>query len=301
MRALAVVCALAGAAHAGGPAHPSGSAPASTSPAPTAAPARAAPATAAPATAAPAGAAPASAAPATAAPAGAAPASAAPATATPAAAAPARATAPIAPAGPAGSAGPAVVAPTRSVAPATAAPVASPVLPAPDDRAVEAASEANLESNAPRSGLTFSISVGAGLTMGDGVGRGPALSFRLGHVATSSTVLTFEVTGGSLLHQPAGMNPPILHNDFISLMAGGLHYVNRSLWLRGAGGATTYTIDTGSDKAIHAGVGGLVGAGIDLARWHYLVLGLETFGQMSIVATRGIMFNSGLCLGLSYY
>jgi hypothetical protein len=189
----------------------------------------------------------------------------------------------------------------RAGTPAEPAPAPAAAHVTADERAEEAASEANLESNAPRAGVTFSASVGAGLTMGDGVGRGPALSFRLGHVATSSTVLTFEITGGSLLHQPAGMNPPILHNDYISLMAGGLHYVNRSLWLRGAGGATTYTIDTGSDKHVHGGVGGLVGAGIDLARWHYLVLGLETFGQMSLVATRGVMFNSGLCLGLTYY
>ena len=50
--------------------------------------------------------------------------------------------------------------------------------------AAEAADEANLESNAPRAGMTFSVALGAGITMGDGVGRGPALSFRIGHVAT---------------------------------------------------------------------------------------------------------------------
>jgi hypothetical protein len=172
----------------------------------------------------------------------------------------------------------------------------------PRDRAEEAGSEANLEANAPRSGLTFSVSAGAGVTMGDGAGRGPAASFRIGHVATPTTVLTFELTGGSLLHQRAG-NSALLHNDLFGLMAGGLHYVSGSLWLRGAGGVVAYTIDTGDAMSgtAHGGLGGLGGIGVDLARWHYLVLGLETFGQLAVVSTRGAMFNSGLCLGLTYY
>ncbi|CAN5599161.1 hypothetical protein BH11MYX1_BH11MYX1_39970 [soil metagenome] len=172
----------------------------------------------------------------------------------------------------------------------------------PHERAEEAGGEANLESNAPRSGLTFSFSAGAGVTMGDGAGRGPAVSFRLGHVATSTTVLTFEITGGSLLHQRPGNNA-LLHNDFLGVMAGGLHYVSGSLWLRGSAGVVAYTIDVGDPMsgASHAGLGGLGGIGVDLARWHYLVIGLETFGQLAVVSTRGAMFNSGFCLGLTYY
>jgi hypothetical protein len=172
----------------------------------------------------------------------------------------------------------------------------------PDPTAEEAAEEANLESNAPRHGTTFSISVGAGLTMGDGVGRGPSASFRVGHVATPLTVLTFELTGGSLLHQDKA-STQIHHNDDFSLMAGALHYVNASLWLRGAGGLTVYTTDNTPPELhpAHPGIGGLVGLGIDFVRWHYLVLGLESFGQLSVVSTKGLVFNSGLCLGLSYY
>jgi hypothetical protein len=174
-----------------------------------------------------------------------------------------------------------------------------------DPTAAAAADEANLESNAPRAGMTFSVAIGAGITMGDGVGRGPALSFRVGHVATPSTVLTLELTGGSLLHEesaPMG-NGPILHNDFIGLMAGGLYYVSGSFWIRGASGLATYTIDTGSgttNKA-HLGITGVGGLGLDFVRWHYLVLGIETFSQVAIVGTRGLMLNTGLCLGLTYY
>jgi hypothetical protein len=181
----------------------------------------------------------------------------------------------------------------------TAAPAPSANL---DPTAQEAAEEANLESNAPRHGTTFSISVGGGLTMGDGVGRGPSASFRVGHVATPLTVLTFELTGGSLLHQDKA-STTIHHNDDFSLMAGALHYVNASLWVRGAGGLTVYTTDNTPPELhpAHAGLGGLVGLGIDFVRWHYLVLGLESFGQLSVVSTKGLVFNSGLCLGLTYY
>jgi hypothetical protein len=172
-----------------------------------------------------------------------------------------------------------------------------------DPAAEDAADEANLESNAPRAGMTFSVALGAGVTMGDGVGRGPALSFRVGHVATPSTVLTLELTGGSLLHQqsaPMG-NGPIMHNDFVGLMAGALHYVSGSFWIRGAGGLATYTVDSGTNNKAHLGITGVGGLGLDFVRWHYLVLGIETFSQVAVVGTRGLMLNTGLCLGLTYY
>lgn len=193
--------------------------------------------------------------------------------------------------------------PTPTPAPAPAPPAPAPPPPSPPDPAtVDAASEANLESNAPRAGVVVAAAIGAGLTMGDGVGRGPALSLRLGHVATPSVVMTFEIVGGSLLHQQM-TSSTILHNDDISLMAGALLYVNRSLWVRAAGGATTYTEDNAVTalRAVHGGVGGLVGVGVDLVRWHYLVLGLETFDQLSIVSKKGLLLNNGLCLGLTYY
>jgi hypothetical protein len=193
--------------------------------------------------------------------------------------------------------------PTRSTAEGGAEVNDKPSPPDPDTE--DAAGEANLESNAPRAGMTFSASIGAGITMGDGVGRGEALSFRIGHVATPSSVLTLEFTGGSLFHQevaPMGKSD-IFHNDYFALMAGGLHYVSGSFWVRGAGGLASYTIDAGSTtpRAAHFGVGGIAGLGLDFVRWHYLVLGLETFAQMGVVATRGLMLNTGLCLGLTYY
>ena len=64
--------------------------------------------------------------------------------------------------------------------------------PPADPRAVAAGDEANLVSNAPRSGVVFAVALGGGLVLGGngsaagdtGVGRGEAISFRVGHVAS---------------------------------------------------------------------------------------------------------------------
>ena len=170
----------------------------------------------------------------------------------------------------------------------------------PDPNAEEQAKEANLVSNAPREGMTFSFALGGGLTLGDGVGRGPGVSLRVGHVATPRTVLTFEATIGSLLHEPSPGD--LRTNNTANLMAGGLYYLATSLWVRGAGGLTLYNVsDPGQSSKPHPGIGSLVGVGLDIFRWHYLVLGIETFSSVSLVATRGLMLNSNLGIGITYY
>jgi hypothetical protein len=170
----------------------------------------------------------------------------------------------------------------------------------PPSRAEEQASEANLQSIAPRAGVTFSASAGGGLILGDGVGRGPAVSFRLGHVATLRDVLLLDISISTLLHEP--MPSDLRTNILSSITAGGLHYTSGSLWVRGGAGLLLYTVDdVGKSKSPHLGGGGTVGIGVDLARWRYLVLGLEAFGTGGIVATKGLMVTSGICLGLTYY
>ncbi|HEX4450608.1 MAG TPA: hypothetical protein VH143_07050 [Kofleriaceae bacterium] len=179
----------------------------------------------------------------------------------------------------------------------------------PDSRAVQAGDEANLVSNAPRSGLTLSLSLGGGLVLGGnagnvgdtGVGRGPSASFRIGHVATRDTVITFELTGGSRLHESNVTGSPLYHDDDYNLLAGALLYVAPSLWVRGAGGLSVITFDDSTGAKAHAGISGLFGLGLDFVRWRQLVLGIETWGMTSIVTVRGVVFDTGLCLGLTYY
>ncbi len=176
------------------------------------------------------------------------------------------------------------------------------VAAAPDSIADEESAEANLESKAPRSGLVVSFSLGAGLLLGGdiGVGRGGAASLRIGHVATRSTVITFEVSGSGALHKRA-ITDSVVTDTNAGLFAGALRYTSRSTWVRAAGGLDVFTANVGTaDQRARAGIGGLVGGGLDLVRWGTLVLGLEVFGMSSITGD-GFKVNTGFCLGLSYY
>src|SRR5207302_940442 len=70
-----------------------------------------------------------------------------------------------------------------------------------DPLAEDKAKEANLESNAPRDGVTISASIGPGLMIANHtIGTSGTLAFRLGHVATPSTVVTLEVVGSAYPH-----------------------------------------------------------------------------------------------------
>lgn len=178
--------------------------------------------------------------------------------------------------------------------------------PEPDEIANVESEEANLESKAPRKGLTFAGAAGGGLMLGGdvGVGRGPTLSLRLGHVATRKTVITFELNRGDALHK-ASMDGDTLYDINVSLLAGAQRYTSRSFWVRAAGGMTfltknaTSAAGTGGESP-RAGVGGLFGAGLDIARWGYLVLGFEGFGMASITGD-GLKAQLSFGLGLSYY
>ncbi len=183
---------------------------------------------------------------------------------------------------------------------------ADPAKQAPPDEIADIESrEANLEPNEPRSGITLTGALGLGIMLGGdvGVGRGPAVSLRLGHVATRKTVITFELTGSSALHKRALMDDTVTDNNF-ALFAGAQRYTSPSLWLRAAGGITLLatnvnTDGSGGDKP-RGGVGGLVGGGFDIARWGYLVLGFETFGMAS-VSSDGLKVQLAFSTGLSYY
>jgi hypothetical protein len=174
--------------------------------------------------------------------------------------------------------------------------------PAPDRIADEESAEANLESKAPRDGMTFSFALGAGLLLGGdiGIGRGGALSARIGHVATRRVVITFELSITGALHKRGEMGEVVTDSN-AGLYAGALRYAGKSTWVRAAGGLTVFTANAGAaDVSSHPGFGTLVGGGVDLVRWGYVVLGLEAFGMASVTGD-GFKVNTGFCLGLSYY
>jgi hypothetical protein len=170
----------------------------------------------------------------------------------------------------------------------------------PDPHAVESASEANLETKAPRAGTTFAAAIGGGLIISNGqTARVPTLSLRLGHVATASTVVFAELVGGTYAHKAAVMSDTRIDSQ-VSFLIGAQVYIAPSVWLRGGGGVGTHNVDDGTGITPHGGLSGVGGAGVDLVRWKYLVLGVEGF-YTGTFAKGGYTSLGGLSLGLSYY
>jgi (2Fe-2S) ferredoxin len=171
----------------------------------------------------------------------------------------------------------------------------------PDPLAQSRAEEANLESNAPRQGVTFSAAVGGGLLLGKGtVGSMPMLSLRVGEVMTPNSILTLELVGGTVRHKQA-MDGPTLTDATSSLLVGAQYYTNTSLWVRGGGGLNVHSVDNGPQgSSVVPGVAAAIGAGVDLLRRHFFVLGLEVL-SIAAVDRDGLLLSGGLSLGASYY
>ena len=183
--------------------------------------------------------------------------------------------------------------------PAAADP-APPAPSPPDPAAQHAADEANLVSNAPRSGVTAALAIVGNTIIGKEVGRGAGLSVRLGHVATPRTIITFEISGGSLLHTPDGGKTTLVNTN-ANFLAGAQYYVAPSFWLRFSGGLATYAVDDGPlGQSTHLGGAACVGFGLDFARLGRLVLGAEGFAITSVTSA-GPLFDASLGLGVSYY
>ncbi|MGE5187328.1 MAG: hypothetical protein ACM31C_35010, partial [Acidobacteriota bacterium] len=122
----------------------------------------------------------------------------------------------------------------------------------PDPVAQNQAEEANLVSNAPRQGVTFAASLGGGLLIANGgVEEIPVFSLRLGHVATPSTVVTLELTGGTYQHKPSTTQTVI--DGTGSVLVGAQYYVAPSVWIRGGGGLNIHTVDNGMARDVRPG------------------------------------------------
>ena len=171
----------------------------------------------------------------------------------------------------------------------------------PDPLAQGKAEEANLESQAPRDGTVFAASLGGGVMVAKGsVHEIPVLDLRLGQVMTPDTVLTFEVATGTYQHKIATQGSTLFDTTG-SILVGAQDYVGPSVWIRGAGGFNVHTVNDGMTTTATTRLAGAIGAGVDLVRRHYLVLGLEVLGIGAVDAHDGLLVTGNFSVGLSYY
>lgn len=206
---------------------------------------------------------------------------------------------------------PRAAAPAVTVPPAAAA-AATPAAAnnEPPDSAAEDAAEANLESTASRRGMTLAAAFGAGFIAGfgidDSVGRGGAVAFRVGRVATPRTVITLELDVAVVLHKRAEASP-VEANSNVDLFAGAQYFVSRALSLRFGAGLGAYTargiLAPTIDKPMATkdnmtlGPAVLGGIGVELARFKWAVIGLEA--STTAMINSGVLLGSSLKLGLS--
>jgi hypothetical protein len=129
------------------------------------------------------------------------------------------------------------------------------------------------------------------------------LSFRLGKVASSSTIMYFELHGAGLLHKPMGL--PTASNSLVGIAVGAQHYVAPTLWLRLSLGWGTYVRDDEKvDGVVVAhetfpGPYGNVGIGLDLVHWRHATLGAEAISSM-LIHRNGVTTASGIGLDLTF-
>ncbi len=168
-----------------------------------------------------------------------------------------------------------------------------------DPVAEHAGQEANLESNAPRQGVSLAAALGGGVLIARGtVAEIPVLSLRVGHSATPSTELLFELTGGTYVHKPAMTDT--VYDQTISALVGAQVYVAPTFWLRGEGGLNIHTINNGVSTTVRAGPASELCIGIDLIVRHFWRLGLEAYG-LTAINRDGLLFTSMLGISVSHY
>lgn len=200
----------------------------------------------------------------------------------------------------------------RAVAAAAATPAAAPPASEPPDSAATDAADANLESTATRRGMTFAAAFGGGFIAGFGidnsVGRGGAVAFRIGRVATPRTVITLEFDAAVLLHKRSDMSP-VEANSNGALCAGAQYFVSSGLSLRLGAGVGAYTARgilppptvinpmPGAVDQTTVGPVLLGGLGVELARIKWAVIGLEA--TTTAMISSGVLFGTSLKLGLS--
>ncbi len=160
------------------------------------------------------------------------------------------------------------------------APIPPPPPSPPDPSAIEQASDANFDEDAPHHGFRIEAAVGPASQLSFGIdqssGRGPGVSIRLGAAATRRMALLFSIDVTSYLSQVAGK--PVELNSSQILSLGPQIYLRDAIWLRAGLGFGSYQRRSDSSSApqhLYTGAGGQVGAGYDVIRDDRFALSIE--------------------------
>jgi hypothetical protein len=175
-----------------------------------------------------------------------------------------------------------------------------PPPPSPPDPIVNSAGAHGLESTSRHKGLNFTAAVGGSFTVGidiaGSIGRGPSGSFRLAHAASEKFAFTAELITTTLIRQIRGTDgsKETETDQGNGLLIGMQFYVNRSLWLRIAGGISGMKF---ADKDL-VGPTGAAGGGFDIVRFRRAAIGVEmmSVGQIN---RDGLLTTTAFMLDLS--
>lgn len=172
---------------------------------------------------------------------------------------------------------------------------------------VAGSAQHGLESSSRHQGLSVTLALGGGLTVGVGidgsVGRGPSVSLRVAHMASERWAFTAELANTTLLHRVKGTDSSTgeLRTDVgANALLGVQLYLNRVLWLRGGVGLGTFNSDTSDSMArrILSGPAGVGGGGLDLVRFRRAAIGVEMM-SIGMVNREGLLTTTSFMLDLS--
>ncbi|MBA3539773.1 MAG: hypothetical protein H0T79_09095, partial [Deltaproteobacteria bacterium] len=126
-------------------------------------------------------------------------------------------------------------------------------------------------------------------------------SLRLARVMTPTWLLTLELTGTALLHKAAVENRTLVNNASGALL-GGQYFVGPAFWIRGAAGLGVFALrfdDPMEDRDL-LGPATLGGAGLDLARFRHVSIGVEGY-TLLLFNREGAVASTSFLLDVSIY
>ncbi len=182
-----------------------------------------------------------------------------------------------------------------------------PPAPSPPDPAVAGSSQHGLESGSRHQGLSITLAIGGGLTVGVGidssVGRGPSGSLRISHMAGERWAFAAEIANTTLLHRVTGTDSSggKLRTDVgTNLLIGAQLYVNRVLWLRAGVGLGSFKIDEPDSMTAKtlSGPSGVAGGGLDLVRFRRAAIGVEMM-SLGMLNRDGLLTTTAFMLDLT--